>query len=196
MTRINLLFDSEDPRIFAQRVAKAHRDRMYADSQIRYNFILSFMPTDELQELDSEQINRINSMALKSGVSSTQVVTSLMAEVNKNYARTMNKEILHKYIFSQSNDENIGKDLIQIELKFPEPSNDLIFKSSLAEGVGNRLNKEVPMFAMIQIPTHDFPKKFSDFCFNSLYIKQEVIEAMVKIRTSCNDLIKNQRLFN
>ena len=30
--RINLLFDSEDPRIFAQRVAQAHSERTYADS--------------------------------------------------------------------------------------------------------------------------------------------------------------------
>lgn len=169
---------------------------MYADSQIRYNFILSFMPTDELQELDSEQISRINSMAMKGGATNSQAATSIMAEVNTNYARTMNKEILHKAIFNLLSDENTGSDLIQLDLKFPEPSNDLIFKSSLAEGVGNRLNREVPMFAMIQISAHDFPKKFSDFCFNSLYIKSEVIEAMVKIRTSCNDLIRSQRLFN
>jgi hypothetical protein len=32
LTRINLLFTSEDPRIFAQRVAQAHQERIYADS--------------------------------------------------------------------------------------------------------------------------------------------------------------------
>ena len=32
LTRINLLFNSEDPRIFAQRVAQAHSERIYADS--------------------------------------------------------------------------------------------------------------------------------------------------------------------
>jgi len=169
---------------------------MYADSQIRYNLILSFMATDELHELDSEQINRINNMAMNQGTINNQSASSLMAEVNKNYSRTMNKEILHKAIFSQSNEESSGNELIQIDLKFPEQSNDFVFKSSLAEGVGNRFNKEVPYFAMIPIPAHDFPKKFSDFCFNSLYIKQEVIEAMVKIRTSCNDLIQSSRLFN
>ena len=30
--RINLLFDAEDPRIFAQRVVQAHSERVYADS--------------------------------------------------------------------------------------------------------------------------------------------------------------------
>lgn len=32
LTRINLLFNAEDPRIFAQRVAQAHQERIYADS--------------------------------------------------------------------------------------------------------------------------------------------------------------------
>lgn len=32
LTRVNLLFNSEDPRIFAQRVAQAHSERIYADS--------------------------------------------------------------------------------------------------------------------------------------------------------------------
>jgi len=44
LTRINLLFNSEDPRIFAQRVAQAHSERIFADSQIRYNFFVDLMP--------------------------------------------------------------------------------------------------------------------------------------------------------
>ncbi len=54
LTRINLLFNAEDPRIFAQRVAQAHQERIFADSQIRYNFFIDNMPTLELPELDSE----------------------------------------------------------------------------------------------------------------------------------------------
>jgi dynein heavy chain len=190
VTRINLLFDAEDPRIFAQRVAKAHRDRMYADSQIRYNFILSFMPTDELHDLDSEQTNRVQNMAQK--VHTTEkntALVSMMTEVNKNYARTMNKEILQQALFEEDTkdqEDGNGRELINVELKFPEQSSDLVYKSSLTEGVENKFNKESPYFAMIPIPAHDFPKKFSDFCFNSLYIKQEVIEAMVGVRKECN----------
>ena len=40
--------------IFAQRVAQAHQERIYADSQIRYNFFVDNMPTEELSELDPE----------------------------------------------------------------------------------------------------------------------------------------------
>lgn len=66
LTRINLLFNSEDPRIFAQRVAQAHQERIFADSQIRYNFFIDNMPAEELSELDPEQISRIIHMATAS----------------------------------------------------------------------------------------------------------------------------------
>ena len=66
LSRINLLYNSEDPRIFAQRVAQAHSERIYADSQIRYNFFIDFMPVQELADLDTEQKARIMKMATAS----------------------------------------------------------------------------------------------------------------------------------
>ena len=66
LTRINLLFNAEDPRIFAQRVVQAHAERVYADSQIRYNFFIDFMPFEELPEPDTEQRGRIQKMAMAS----------------------------------------------------------------------------------------------------------------------------------
>lgn len=48
---------------------------------------------------------------------------------------------------------------------------------------------------MVPIPEHDFPEQFSNFCFNSLYIKEEVIKAMVEIRTICNDLVETCQVF-
>jgi len=55
--------------------------------------------------------------------------------------------------------------------------------------------KETPYFGMVPIPQHDFPEQFSNFCFNSLYIKEEVIKAMVEIRQDCNQLLQENRLF-
>ena len=56
--------------------------------------------------------------------------------------------------------------------------------------------KETPYFGMVPIPQHDFPEQFSNFCFKSLYIKEEAIRAMVEIRTDCNQLLAEHRLFN
>jgi hypothetical protein len=55
---------------------------------------------------------------------------------------------------------------------------------------------ETPYFGMVPIPQHDFPEQFSNFCFKSLYIKEEAIKAMVEIRTECNTLLKENKIFN
>ncbi len=38
--------------------------------------------------------------------------------------------------------------------------------------------KETPYFGMVPIPALDFPERFSNFCFKSLYIKEEAIRAI------------------
>ena len=180
LTRINLLFCSEDPRIFAQRVAQAHQERIYADSQIRYNFFIDNMPSEELSELDPEQISRIISMATASRyLKSRQNVdtTAIMFEVNQDFSRTMNKIIMEKTL-EKSPDEL--QDMIPASLQLPDKPPC----------------KETPYFGMVPIPQHDFPEQFSKFCFQSLYIKEEAIRAMVEIRTECNQLLAEQRLFN
>jgi hypothetical protein len=48
----------------------------------------------------------------------------------------------------------------------------------------------------VPIPKTEFPEQFSNFCFNSLFIKNEVIKAMVSIREQCNNVMSNQRIFN
>jgi dynein heavy chain len=55
--------------------------------------------------------------------------------------------------------------------------------------------KVAPYYGMVPIPQHDFPERFSNFCFKSLYIKEEAIRAMVEIRTECNQLLKENKIF-
>jgi dynein heavy chain len=54
----------------------------------------------------------------------------------------------------------------------------------------------VPYFGQVPIPKHEFPEQFSNFCFNSLFIKNEVIRAMVQIREECNIVMSDNRIFN
>ena len=179
LTRINLLFNSEDPRIFAQRVAQAHQERIYADSQIRYNFFIDNMPTEELSELDPEQISRIIHMATASRyLKSRQNVdtTGIMYEVNQDFSRTMNKIIMEKAL--ETADSN--PDMIPANLELPEKAPP----------------RETPYFGMVPIPQHDFPEQFSNFCFKSLYIKEEAIRAMHEIRDECNNLLLENAIFN
>jgi len=120
LTRINLLFNSEDPRIFAQRVAQAHQERTYADSQIRYNFFVDNMPPEELSELDPEQISRIIHMATASRYLKSRPnvdTTGIMYEVNQDFSRTMNKIIMDKTL--EKSPEEL-KDMIPANLTLPD----------------------------------------------------------------------------
>ena len=56
--------------------------------------------------------------------------------------------------------------------------------------------KIVPYYGQVPIPKHEFPEQFSNFCFNSLFIKNEVIRAMVQIREECNLVMSDNRIFN
>lgn len=161
-------------------MAQAHQERIYADSIIRYNFFIDNMPTEELAELDPEQISRIISMATASKyLKSRQNVdtTAIMFEVNQDFARTMNKIIMEKTL-EKTPDEL--QDMIPANLTMPDKP----------------APKETPYFGMVPIPQHDFPEQFSSFCFQSLYIKEEAIRAMVEIRTDCNQLLAEHHLFN
>jgi dynein heavy chain len=130
------LFDAEDPRIFAERVAKAHQERLYADSLIRYNYFIDNMPIQELPELDSEQVNRIILMVtenkyLKGKNTDTTVILN---EVNLDFARTMNKIIFDHSSETQGEEEK--KDMLKGNLTLPEKESD----------------REAPYFGMVPIP--------------------------------------------
>jgi len=115
------LFNSEDPRIFAKRVAQAHHERIYADSQIRYNFFIDMMPIAELPDLDTEQQNRIQSMAVSCRYlkNRTPDYNSLMWEVTQDFQRTMNQIIMEKTM--KMSDEQ-RKDMVPANLLLPEPA--------------------------------------------------------------------------
>ena len=56
--------------------------------------------------------------------------------------------------------------------------------------------KKVPYYGQVSIPQHDFASQFSNFQFNSLFIKDEVIQAMAKIRDECNNLQSEYTIWN
>lgn len=138
------------------------------------------MPTEELSELDPEQISRIIHMATASRYLKSRAnvdTTGIMYEVNQDFARTMNKIIMDKTL--QTPEEELDG-MIPPNLNLPEKSPEKI----------------APMHGMVPIPQHDFPERFSNFCFKSLYIKEEAIRAMVEIRTECNMLLRDNKIFN
>jgi len=164
LPRLYLLFDAEDKRLFAKRLAAAYRMRAYADALIKYNFFIDNMPIDDLPEPDSEQQNRIMNMALPRKGPVTPEANSIMGEIKLEYARTMNKIIYDK--LTTEGDPN----LIQYPLILPPDMQS---------------SKPVKYFAMIQIEDNKFADNLSQFFFNTLLIKKEVIQALVDVKTEC-----------
>ena len=109
----------------------------------------------------------------KSGNSGVDT-TAILQEVNLDFGRTMNWIIIDKTM------EKPLKDMIQANLTLPPKAP----------------SREVPQFGMVPIPQHDFAEQFSNFCFNSLFIKEEVIRAMVDIRAECNQLLHDNRIYD
>ena len=52
---MNLLFKTEDPFLFRDRVVKAHQTRTFTESLIKYNFYIDNMSIEEIQTLNGEQ---------------------------------------------------------------------------------------------------------------------------------------------
>ena len=139
------------------------------------------MPVQELADLDTEQRSRILKMALASRElkGKQQVDTNnILFEVKLDFHRTMNQIIMEETMRKPEEDR---QEMIPANLTLPPKPKA----------------KEVPYFGQVPIPQHDFPEQFSTFCFNSLFIKDEVIRAMVKIREECNYVLNEQpRIFN
>lgn len=64
--RIRLYFLSEDPFLYAKRVATAHEARKEAVHAMRYHLCVDSMPADAMYSLSVEQINRVLTLALNS----------------------------------------------------------------------------------------------------------------------------------
>jgi dynein heavy chain len=52
--RIYICLDAEDPKKYIERVSNAFKERIYADTIIKYNYYIDNMPREDLAELDTE----------------------------------------------------------------------------------------------------------------------------------------------
>ena len=201
---VHVLFVTEDPFLFAARVARAHKLRREFEACIRYALYVDSMPIDEMQVLDSEQVNRIVHLAQSTPKLARfrQDVTALLQEVNINYARTMNKIIF---------DTTLADPTQRTLYSSLAPALPAIFNNSSSSGSSvpesgdgaqsqhlqvRRANaSSAPASGVVKVPFHDFPNHFSDFCFHSVLTKAEALAALVKVNAECLKL-QRMSLFN
>ena len=130
------------------------------------------MPTEEIHTLDSDQKIRLVSKATNvkdMNKSINPENNPLVYEVCLDFGRTMNKIIFEKH--------GTDRELIEVVNK------------------ASPHMQAIPEYGMVQIPRHEFPEQFSNFCFNSLYIKEEVILSLDKIKEQCI-LASEKEIFN
>lgn len=139
------------------------------------------MPTDELSQLDSEQVNRILASAIntKSLQQNALDTTSLLNEVNIDFTRTMNKIILDKHLGRSTISSSPFRTLKNLtdSLDVEAKENDL---DRLGEAKSFQPELDLPpldlpqkaaYFGVVFTDNHNFPEYFSNFSFNSFLTK-------------------------
>ena len=100
-------------------------------------------------------------------------------EVNNDYLRTMNKIIFDRYLEEANKEED---DLFPIHLNLPPPEEEKIVPElGMVQLERHKGAKEMWMYNFKEISYEepkDFTETFKDFCFSSLFIKEEVIKAL------------------
>ena len=157
------------------------------------------MPLTDLSELDSEQKKRLEHLSKTKQLEGAEV-TNLLTEINNDYARTMNKIIFDKYL----EDNSYNQDEIYPKIRLPkkilktttpyygmmplerQKGVKLIWLENYTGKSTDNIHWEEPK---------DFTETFKDFCFSSLYIKEEVISALQEIRVECNKVL-GMEIFN
>ena len=93
LPRVHMMFASEDPVNFANRVAAAHRCRSDAVEYMRYSMFIDCMPSDELPQWDTEQSNRVLAQVLNTNKMKrhSHDTAALFQEVNTSFLRALNK---------------------------------------------------------------------------------------------------------
>jgi len=180
LSRIFVCFYDEDSRKFAQRIADALKQRVYADSILRYNYYIDNMPVKDLSEITPEQEMRIEKLATDTRTLRDLKfdLRNLREEAEKNYARTMNKIIFDKYMIEHS------KDLLPQRLELPQNTQE---------------TEEAPYYGLIQLPkskeTKEFTEAFKDFCLKSLFIKEEAVRASQEIHNKCGECLEKKLFY-
>jgi len=190
--RIHIYFEAESPFDYVRRIVFAHATRRQLESSIRYSLYVDNMPTDEIQPLDNEQVNRILLLALstKKLKQCALDTTSLLNEVNIDYGRTMNKIIFDVNL--KDPQQHALRQQLQLTAQGGKDEDGVAAAAALvasSNGSAGRSGR-YQYLGVVRVPFHDFPKHFSNFCFHSFYTKLEAITALVKVNAECLRLAK------
>jgi dynein heavy chain len=194
LSRLQVLFNGEDPELFADRLQFAFECLRAAQNRAKFNFFIDNMPTDDIQGLDVDQVARImelsRNMAPLREASLEQFANELVKEVNLDFARTMNKITFihqHNERTFQSQDETSSK---AADKATPDARTGESFLANVEiPEEEDPFSAPSPWMALWPVPEYNFVQTFSSFCFSSLYIKTEVVSTLCSVTEECGWLL-------
>lgn len=157
--RLRLLFNAEDPQVFADRIANAVNERRRVESWIRFVFYVESMPYKSMPDIPDDAQERI-----------LKAIPSPRKELKLDIAPFMDEaEISYKYSFN----------VHSFEAKIKA---DPIYARSL--GLFD-LSKPPEPKPKRYHTTSKFEQLREQFAFHSLYTKDCIFNALMKTRASC-----------
>jgi dynein heavy chain, axonemal len=207
--RIHMCFASEDPAVFAARLATAFASRRTAASLLRYHLSIDCMPTDDSPQLVPAQADRVQRAALAArslqaaaaslaagsnagkesrdrAAAIAASLSSLLAEANTDFARTMNKIIFDRTVAaarsagaSAAAEEDGGEEKKDEGAAGGMPGG--LAMLAAVDMPAPARPPPVPERALVAIPAHDFPAVKESFGFQSLLTKEEVISLLQRV---------------
>jgi hypothetical protein len=168
LERIYICFDSEDPKLYCQRISEALSRRKIAQASIALNLYIDCMPIDNLKPLDSEQVTRIlnNSINTPDLKRNTSLNTStILKQYNLNHMRTLN-QLVFLNLLTKHMKEIVNANPMSIDPTILPQANDVFPKRQTIV-----VNSETL-----------FEEKLKAFRFSSLWNKTEAISIMMHIQ--------------
>nr|WAW84827.1 axonemal dynein heavy chain 1 [Halisarca dujardinii] len=164
--RIHLMFQAEDPRVFAQRLHRAYRMREATESCLRYNLYVDCMPVDTVADMSTEGIKKISQLAksltkLKSD-SLSEVSSKLVKEINLDFQRSQNRMLFDRTVARQPQTFHY--------VAVPQETPQVVPAKGMCQ--------DVPKFA--------YQDTRNQFQFLTLFTSKPAIEVVVHTRSECS----------
>jgi len=192
LPRLFVVFDSDNPWKFTERIISAQESRTFADSLIRYNYYIENMPINEGYELEPTKRKRLESLAINTHYLDGVDTTALLLEINNDYSKALNKMLFDKYLESNS------EDLLLHNLSLPTKIEKEVPYYGLLELESKKGAKEIYMFNHTEIfilEPKSFENTFKEFCLATLKIKSESVLALQEIKRECLKIV-DMEVFN
>ena len=174
--RLNLIFEGEDEKVYAKRVAEARQRQILAEQTMRYFLYIEELTADDVVQMSDQQLENILFMVVQEFPEQYAAsLDTLVAEVQGEYIYSM-KRAAFDYLYR---DESERKRLHTLD--FPEPAQPL----------------PAPEFGMCDVPECNFQAVLNVLQKNLFSAKFDgrVVSLLNKVNTSV-DLLADRELID